>query len=111
MLVSGGLALYRQQEALAFASDDTERKGWSGILKARLERAEGNASCNHQVVSQCVDTDNPAMVSFSKAWLGQLQEGVGWGAGWEGESAGLHDLERSLPDLGHRPMVWTAESS
>ena len=83
--MSGGLALYMQQETLAFTCDDTERKGWSGILKARLERAEGNASCNHQVVSQCVDTDNQVMVSLSKAWLRQWQEGVRWGVGRERE--------------------------
>lgn len=74
-----------QQETLAFTCDDSERKGWSGILKARLERAEGNTSCNHQVVSQCVDTNNQVMVSFSKAWLRQWQEGVRWGVGRERE--------------------------
>lgn len=42
----------------SFASDNAKRKGWSGILKAREEKVEGNTSCNHQMVSQCVDTDN-----------------------------------------------------
>lgn len=83
-LVSGGLALYMQQGTPAFTCDYTERKGWSGILQARLERAEGNASCNHQVVSRCADTDNQVMVSFSEAWLRQWQEGVRWGVGREG---------------------------
>lgn len=74
-----------QQGTPAFTCDYMERKGWSGSLQARLETAEGNASCNHQVVSRCADTDNQVMVSFSEAWLRQWQEGVRWGVGREGE--------------------------
>lgn len=41
-----------------FTNDETERQGWSAVPKAIEEKVAGNISFSHQVVSQCVETDN-----------------------------------------------------
>lgn len=99
--IPAGLA-FSIEDALAFTSENTKRFGLK-FLRPEKRKLKGMPA---------------AIVKWSASvWLLTteiLKLGLGSGRrqhGGEGKSVGLYDLERSLPDLGHSPVVWMAEAS
>lgn len=93
---------------LSMGSKRPWREGWSGTLGAREEKAGGPPAATTRSASvRILTTKLPASVlklrsgSTGGSEVGSVEE----------KSARPHVLERSLPDLGLRPMVWTAEPS